>query len=101
MTALIGAGLLLAWTYYAYRAARRLLAGDRTDNPVLDRLGRDVDLDLDLTRLQGTAIPDTAAEAREGELSRQVIIGRIDPASYQRQMNQLAVESEAQAGGRR
>ncbi|HYS35011.1 MAG TPA: hypothetical protein VEO01_05130 [Pseudonocardiaceae bacterium] len=69
MATLIGAVLLLALSYYAYRAAQRLVDDDRTRNPMRDRLGPD----LDVERVPETAGQDDApAEARERDLAHEL-----------------------------
>ena len=75
MATLIGTVVLLALLYYAYRAGRRrLVARPRTRGPLRDRLD-------DPTPRGGLVWADTAGEARECELSRRLISGRIDPAA--------------------
>lgn len=79
MTTLIAVLALLALAFSAYLVNSRLLGDRPTHNPVLDDLARDLDVER-----------DPPAEAREGELAHQVLTGRIDSATYRREMSQLA-----------
>ena len=92
MATLIGTVVLLALLYYAYRAGRRrLVARPRTRGSLRDRLD-------DPTPRGGLVWAETASEARECELSRQLISGRIDSAAYRREMGELARRDRARSG---
>lgn len=88
MTALIGVALLLLLGFYIYRGVRLVLGESSTHNPVLARLARSLDTD----------VPDTPAEAREGELTRQLLAGSIDSGFYQQQLSELAQQSHTHTG---
>jgi hypothetical protein len=45
--------------------------------------------------------PETPAEARERELSHQLISGRIDPAAYRQEMAELARGDQSRTGNPR
>jgi len=81
MAALIGTVLLLVLSYYAYRAAVSTLEEERAHDPRLP-----------------AQRPDTASEAREHELSCQLLDGRIEPAAHQREMTELARRDQARHG---
>ena len=120
MTALIGFALLLVVSYLAYLDGRKALGSRGTRNPVLRRLGSDLDPDkLDLDRLRrdmeatdddntltddtaaGTAATaDNPAEAREAALTRQLLAGTIEPSAYQQRMGELA-RTRTETGGPR
>jgi hypothetical protein len=89
MLTLIGAALLLALASHIYHTARRFFSPQPTGNPVLDRLDRDL-----------VAERDTAAEAREIALARQLLARDIGPAAYQQQMNELAHACQIRQGER-
>jgi hypothetical protein len=92
MATLIGTVVLLALLYYAYRTGRRrLLARPPTRGPLRERLD-------DPTPRGGLVWADTAGEARECELSRQLISGRIDSAAYRREMGELVRLDRARCG---
>jgi hypothetical protein len=92
MATLIGTVVLLTLLYYAYRAGRRwLLPRPRSREPLRDRLD-------DPTPRGGLVWAETAGEARECELSRQLISGHIDSAAYRREMGELARLDRARSG---
>jgi hypothetical protein len=98
MATLIGAALMLIAAFQICRAWRRPLAGSR--NPVLGRMARALDQDLEPDGLPDEGTTETPAEVRERELSRDLVAGRIDPAAYQRAMSELA-RTTIEAGGPR
>lgn len=97
MATLIGALLLLIAAFQIYRAARRALTQRPEGNAVPSHIGDDRD---DPTPSVAPELADTAAEARECALSRQLIAGHLDPTDYQRLMGELA-DASTQAGGPR
>ncbi len=88
MTVLIGAALLLSVAFSGFRAVRSLGSAASTHNPVLQRL-------ISPERVQQT---DTVAETREADLTRQLLGGAIDAATYRQQLSELAEQSAARAG---
>jgi hypothetical protein len=70
---------------------------DRLD---LDRLRRDMEVASGAGSPAEDAKPDIDAEAREAELTRELIAGNVDPATYQRLMGELA-HGSTQSGGAR
>jgi hypothetical protein len=104
MGTLIGAVLMLIAAYQIYRVWRALKAGDRTHVRVPDHWIRERDLYLDADQRSDPpgdqAAPQTRAETREGELSRELLAGHIDAATYQQRMSELA-HTTTEAGGSR
>lgn len=93
MAGLIGAAILFIAAVLIYGTWRWALADDRTHASVLDRWAPRVDLPPDTA-------PDTSADVREAELTRQLLAGVINPGTYQRAMSELA-HSSTQAEGPR
>lgn len=93
MATLVDTAFLLVLLYYAYRAGLRLLDDDRTRHQLEGWPAHDRSRD----RLPNRA-PDTPAETRERELSRQLISGRIGSAAYRREMGELARRDPDRSG---
>lgn len=93
MTVLIAVPLLLFVAFRAYRTVRAVRSLDSdasTGNPVLRRLAS-------MEHLQQVDAPDTIAAAREGELTRQLLSGALDAASYRLELGELAQRSASRA----
>lgn len=84
MATFIGALLLLAAAYQIYRAA---FLEHRRPDPSPTRSGDDRPDRAPAATPTGA---ETAEEARERVLSRQLVAGHLDPDDYQRLMSQLA-----------
>ena len=97
MAILIGALLLFALTYWAFRGVSKSIGCDSFGNPVV-RSGPD-DIDVDDSAAGLDSIFAMEAEDRELESTRELLAGRIDPATYRDRMAEFAKASSAEAGG--
>jgi hypothetical protein len=99
MIALIGIVLMLVLAYNSYRSARRAINGAMAQEDVfVDGSARGSAGDGDRQVTRG---PESAAEAREAALSRQLFDGELDREGYQRAMTELARPNPSQSGGAR
>ena len=81
---------VLAMVWLVYNARRAMLADRPRRNPVLDNFVAAVD-----------TYRDSPAETLEGQLSQELVGGRIDSETYRRRMTQLTQPDDSQKGQRR
>lgn len=93
MTILIGAIMLLSLAVQIYRTGRRFLGRSGSSNPAIARL-------FDTEEDHFSSAPASTGEAREVDLSRQLLDGRLDRCAYQQAMTALAQPDSDRAGTR-
>jgi hypothetical protein len=101
MATFIGFLLLLVLLYCIHRARRRRLHQQHGTRQQSDAPVRHVVRDSGTDDSQHAAGMDTPAEFLEADLSHQLLSGRIDPATYQLAMSQLAQWDETRSGDAR
>ena len=103
MVTLIGFLLLPILLYYIYRAGQWAWQQlqQRGTRPPSDPRVRPVVCDSGTDDSQDAAGMHTPAEFLEADLSHQLLSGRIDPATYQLAMSQLAHWDETRSGDTR
>ena len=102
MATFIGFLLLLVLLFYVYRAGRWAWQEQQrgTQRPS-DRRVQRVVRDRGTDDVPDAAGVDTAAEFREADLSRRLMSGSIDPATYRQEMSELAHRDETRSGDAR
>lgn len=97
-TIVIEAMLLLVLLYYVYRVGRRAWQQQRGTPLPSDRRVNRVVRDRGTDDMPDAGGGDTPAEFREADLSRRLLSGQIDPATYRQEMSELAHCDETRSG---